>query len=193
MKATKAPLAVWNGLLIGSALAVALVLLVHVTIPVPTIEAQVRKHTAAVRAILKETEAKKLEYAKARSVVSGYAWKGDDERVEAQVLELVSILAKKVDVKMGAFRTQKRASEGELGLRPFVLTLEGPYPKVLQFVKKLETPANKLAVNLVQFGASDGASDTVSATVGIYAYQESPTEAAGKPAPGKSASTGKTR
>lgn len=99
-------------------------------------------------------------------------WVGDAEAIGARSLDNVSKIAKAHNVKLSAFRPQRAIEAAELEQIPFLTLVEGKYPAVASFVRTLEQPALKLAVGSVQITATDGASDTVSASILLIAYRD---------------------
>ena len=53
---------------------------------------------------------------------------------------------------------------------PFVAIVEGGFPDVLAFAHSLEGSSSKLAVNLIEFSASDAAPGHVTATFGLLGF-----------------------
>lgn len=80
-------------------------------------------------------------------------------------------IARKRNLKVASFRPQKPVDEAGLLRLPYLVSLEGTYRDALAFVKELEKPQNRLAVNLVQLASADGETSMVRATVGIWALR----------------------
>lgn len=111
---------------------------------------------------------------------SKYFWPGDAKRAEAEAMAMVTRIAKSHDVGLGAFRPQKTTEDSGLRRLPFSVSLEGTFTDVAKFLQELETPANRLAVRLVQISASDGKTNHVAASLGLIAFQKIETKAAAK-------------
>lgn len=99
-------------------------------------------------------------------------WDLGPEALGPIAMSRVSNMAKSNNLSLVSFRPLRNASAGDLVRSGFTIALEGTFPKVIQFARKLETPETKLAVVSLQVTATDGASDNVSATVGVIAYRD---------------------
>lgn len=99
-------------------------------------------------------------------------WTQPQDKIGASAMAKVTSLAASHNLKIIAFRPQRGLEDGSLVRYPYTVSLEGAYPNVVEFVSGLETQAGKLVVHQVQLAASDGASDHVTATVGLSAYKE---------------------
>jgi Tfp pilus assembly protein PilO len=112
--------------------------------------------------------------AEARKEVDRLTWQGTVDEISPAVLNEVTRLAAERRVSVLALRPQREAIEGRLARLPYMLNVDGPFPQVSEFIADLETGANRVAVSLVQIASSDGASDRVSATVGLTAFRQLP-------------------
>ncbi len=117
-----------------------------------------------------ETADWKRKESQAERTIEELSWTGGADAAEKGALALVTQISKSKGATLQAFRPQKRLEQGELTRLPFLVTLEGPYTKVLAVLRELETPSSKLAVNLVQIASADGASDVVTATLALFAF-----------------------
>lgn len=140
--------------------------------PKPTaagVEASKRKQS---RAILESVASAKASEQSMEGAIKPLIWQEEDQAIGAKALATVSSIAKASGLKLTAFRPQ-RLSEGKgLAQLPFLVFVEGGYPKVLSFIRKLESPAGKLAINSVQVASSDGASDEVTASIVLVAFRK---------------------
>lgn len=135
--------------------------------------------TASIVAMQKQQEAQiqgRAEDAQddfdiAKEKVVGLTWKGGAEQVGPGALQSMNALATKYRVKLSGFRPSRTAQASGLDLLPFSVTATGSYPDLLNFVKAIENPDNKLAVDSLQIASSEANSDQVIATVGITAYR----------------------
>jgi hypothetical protein len=57
-----------------------------------------------------------------------------------------------------------------------LVALEGSYLDIVAFMRSLEKPESKLAVEMIQLNSSDGISDRTNLTLGVVAYSERPVE-----------------
>ena len=108
----------------------------------------------------------------AATYIQNQVWKVPIAEVGPGALEAITALAQQNRLKLIAFRPQKAVEVNELTQLPFVISIEGSYPNVLNFVRALEKPELKLGISMVQISTSDPNSDLVAATVGIVAYRQ---------------------
>ncbi|MBC8065800.1 MAG: type 4a pilus biogenesis protein PilO [Chlorobia bacterium] len=116
----------------------------------------------------------------AKAMIVSQVWKVPIAEVGPKALAFITSFAQRQNVKLLAFRPQKIVEVNGLNQLPFLITIEGPYPGVMKFVKDLEAPALKVGTSLVQVTGSDPSTDTVSATVGIVAYKQLEIKSASK-------------
>lgn len=99
-------------------------------------------------------------------------WSEPIDEVGPKAMTLLESFARQNNLKVISFRPQRVEEEAGLERMPYQISLEGSFPKVISFVRSVETPTTKIAVTNVQIASVDGASDTVSATIGLVAYRE---------------------
>lgn len=99
-------------------------------------------------------------------------WALPQDQIGPAALAKVTTFAKAHQVKLTSFRPQRVADADGLTQIPFMMTLDGAYPNVVAFVKDIEASDSRLAVNQVQLSSSDGATDKVSASIGLVAYAD---------------------
>lgn len=99
-------------------------------------------------------------------------WNLGPEALGPIAMGKVSNMAKASGLNMVAFRPQRTTAAGDLVRYGYQISLEGSFSKVIEFTRKLETPETRLAVVSLQVASTDGASDAVSATVGVVAYRD---------------------
>jgi Tfp pilus assembly protein PilO len=162
----------WNGVGIAACVAAGAVLVYHVLSPikgpgkaVQTKANEERKQLGAISRIRGEVSDLKT---KNEAVI----WTQDPDQVAATSMAKITTLAAAKGLKLIAFRPQRAQDDGVVNRYPYLVALEGTYPNVVAFLGALETPGSKLAVSQVQIAANDGATDKVSATVGVVAYRE---------------------
>lgn len=109
---------------------------------------------------------------KLESANSARLWNVGPEALGPIAMARVSNMAKGLGLSLVSFRPQRNASAGELVRSGFIVTVEGSFPRAIEFARKLETPETKLAVVSMQVTSTDGASDAVTATVGVVAYRD---------------------
>jgi len=99
-------------------------------------------------------------------------WNVGPEALGPTAMARVSNMAKNHNLEMVAFRPMRNETAGDLIRNGFTIAIEGAFPKVIQFARQLETPETKLAVISLQITATDGATDSVRASVGVVAYRD---------------------
>lgn len=166
------PLAAWNALLGVSILVLVAALGMHFLLPSPKPKLGIKQRIAKQAAVHEETDTLKEKIQAGQNTIRTYVWPGDAKRAEAEAMALVTRIAKTHEVSLGAFRPQRVVLDQGLRRLPFALSLEGSFPDVIQFVGELETPSNRIAVQMLQMSASDSSSDQVSATMTVMAFQE---------------------
>ena len=134
-------------------------------------------HTDADRAraeaeVLASTKTLEARFDKARAVSAQFLWTEVPDAIAPKALSIVTEAAKTNQLKISAFRPQKPAVSAGLEESHYVVAVEGRFPAVATFLKAVETPENRLAVDLFQVTSADGATDTVTATVGLVAFRE---------------------
>jgi Tfp pilus assembly protein PilO len=120
----------------------------------------------------------KKDQTKAKEKIAKQVWALPIQEVGPKALESITAYAQKEKLKLVAFRPQKTAEVNGLTQLPFVISIEGPYPGIMKFLKDLDQPDLKLGTNLVQVSSSDPNTDLVSATVGVVAYKQLETKTA---------------
>jgi hypothetical protein len=98
-------------------------------------------------------------------------WDVGVDALGSSVLEVVSKATEKAGVQMTGFRSERTVDVADLVEAPFVVVIEGGYNDVLAFEKALEGGDSKLAINRIQFTASDSAPGRVTATLGIVGFK----------------------
>jgi Tfp pilus assembly protein PilO len=165
------PLALWNAVLAVSVSAAVLSFLAWVALPAPRPKLKTSARIARERQIRKETAAVEARLSEAKQTLDAVAWEGDADRVQSQSMAKASEIARQAKVTLNAFRPQKPSDQGGLERIPFVINLDGTYLGVLEFLRRLETPGNRLSVNLVQLTSAEGNSDEVTATIVVFAFR----------------------
>lgn len=165
----------WHQVALAAVVVMAVVLLAHLVVPVPSA-------ASVVRALRRQDGDLRTKIEKARDDVSATraenetkVWTQPADQVSAAALARVTELAKAQSLKVLAFRPQKAQEGSGVTRYPYQISVEGYFPKVVAFVRALETPKLKLPVVSVQIAAADGATDKVSSTIGIVAFKETVT------------------
>ncbi len=106
----------------------------------------------------------------ATTAVNANTWPGNPETVGPAALARLNGLAARRQVKVTQFRPQRTTEAGEFTTLPFLVTLEGSFPQIVQFARDIDTPGTRLTVNLLQISAATDENGQVSATMGVVAY-----------------------
>jgi Tfp pilus assembly protein PilO len=107
-----------------------------------------------------------------QATIDSWTWTEPIAQIGPKALNSITLFAQRNHLKLIAFRPQKTTDVNELTQLPFVISIEGAYPSVMQFVKDLETPTLKLGTGMVQVSTSDPSSDLVAATINVVAYRK---------------------
>ena len=162
----------WKGFLAAMSLVLAALLAAMVLLPDAKPRFGPAERAQKQAAARSATVAANQTYDKARAQAAAYLWTEAPDAISPQALGIVTEAAKKHGLKLSAFRPQKSTIEGALEELNYVVAIEGRFPAAAEFLRTLETPGNRLAVNLFQVTSSDGATDSVTATVGLVAFRE---------------------
>jgi Tfp pilus assembly protein PilO len=144
-------------------------------VPNPTEAGITRGRPRMIANLQREVADLKKESAAITMQIEPLLWDASVAQIAPQALASINRLAASHKVQILAFRPQKPIETTGLTLMPFSLTVDGSYPNVMQVVKDLDKSNLKLAVGLVQVGASDGATDHVTGTINIVAYMKTAT------------------
>ena len=110
---------------------------------------------------------KKLTTAKIASQV----WSEPIAEIGPTALESITAFARTEKLTLLGFRPQKAVEVNGLTQLPFLISVEGPYPNIMKFVRQLEASDLRMGTSLVQVSANDPNSDLVNATIGVVAYK----------------------
>ncbi len=145
-------------------------LAVHLALPVPNPGLNSKKHQKEEVQLKAKTARALSDVTSARTEIRSYLWPGQADEIGPQAMTTFDNLAKQNNVTVQAFRPQKSVSIGDVTRYPYSIIVQGAYPKILMIFKSLRSPESKLALTSVQISASDGASDQVTATLGLSAF-----------------------
>jgi len=159
-----------SGLAIG---ALAIIAAYDLLTPKPEPAVPTTKLGADAGRLTTENLIAKKKLSESEAEVKRLTWSTNADQIGSSALNTVTTLSQSKGLKLLAFRPQRTAEDGGLTRLPYMISLEGPYLGVIGFLRMLETPSNKLAVNLVQVASADPSSDRVSATVGVVAFRPS--------------------
>lgn len=122
--------------------------------------------------VMQETGKLKTREAESVAIIEQNTWVEEANLIGPQVLDQVASTAKAQDVQMSAFRPQRSSTDGKVERIPFLITLQGSFPKIVAFVRNIEAAGNRIGVTTVQCASADGKSDAVTATVGLIAVRD---------------------
>lgn len=129
--------------------------------------------SALNRDLLRAEEEKRQSLARvdeAEMRIAALTWPQTIDEISPSALGRVGELARQAGVKVTSFRPQRTQDDTDVPAIPFLVTVEGEYPRVLTLLRLLESETTRLAVTLVQIAAADGATDRVNTTYGITAF-----------------------
>jgi hypothetical protein len=106
----------------------------------------------------------------AKATVNSTTWPGIGDDVAPAANARLTTMAARRGVKLTSFRPQRTTAKTDLTVLPFVITVEGPFPQVVELTRDIDTAGSRMAVNLIQVTAAADDSNTVSATVAVMAY-----------------------
>jgi Tfp pilus assembly protein PilO len=162
--------AVASSVIVISLAAIVVLALYLAFAPQPSAAGLAKAKRTAVEKLEKEIEeAKRSQEAVAKALVS-HLRAGEPDKISPALLSEVTELAQATGLKVNSFRPQRTIELGELTQLPYVLTVEGSFTSVASLLRRLEEPKRKIATTLVQINSADGASDTVTATIGMSVY-----------------------
>lgn len=138
------------------------------------------KRDKEIFAIRQKTKDAEEQLSLAQNTIRMQTWTLPEPQVGPTALAQVTALVKQNGLNLISFRPQRRNEDGKFVQLPFLLTIEGSYPKVVNLLKALEKPQTKLAVTLAQVASSDAASDAVTGSIGLVAYLDTKVDAPAK-------------
>lgn len=156
-----------------------------IIVPSPSAAGIARGRERSRLMIQEEIDLARSRAASAREAADVRVWEGSAETVMAQVLARLSGRAARGGLQVSAFRPQRTQTFGTLTELPFSVQVAGPYASVLSFAAGLEEAEGKMVLRSLQVAAADGASSTVTSSLGISVYVNAKeTPAAAPPATG---------
>lgn len=161
-----------TNVIIGVGLAIlAATLAVLLFVPKPTTRGLDAVQRREENLILTEISALREDLEREQEVHGKRLWRRPVQEIGPASMAAITAAAKGHSVKLAGFRPQRTTDAGSIEMLRYLVSAEGTFPNVLGFVRALETPDSKLAVELVQMASTDGSSNMITATVGIAAYR----------------------
>lgn len=138
---------------------------------------QVRiKREAEVARLERATKDLRAKTTENKEYVSEYLWQGGHDEVGAMAMAEIDEMAAASQVKVQAFRPQRTITANEIDRNPYSVVVRGPFPRVLELVRKLQAKGTRLALTSVLLSAADGETDTVTTTIGLAAFSSAKIE-----------------
>jgi Tfp pilus assembly protein PilO len=155
---------------LSAILVMAATLLFMLFYPQPTTKGLAEKTRRERMKSLMLTREAKERLALAQATVQANTWPGDAETVAPTAMARLTAMATRRNVKRTGFRPQRTGTSGNLTTLPFLVTVEGPFPQVVEFARDIESAGSRLALNMFQVTTTDDSSDRVTATLVVMAY-----------------------
>ncbi|MDX2065622.1 MAG: type 4a pilus biogenesis protein PilO [Fimbriimonadaceae bacterium] len=150
--------------------------------PKPSTKGLQSKHRRQEVQLLSDIDEAKSRAAAARQVIDRTVWNTPIDKISPLALANVNGYVGKHGLNLIRFQPQRNGSVAKLSQLPFVLTVDGSFPKVMALLDEFRSADRRLAVNLVQIASADQSSSKVTATIGLVAFakeQAVPTTQAG--------------
>jgi len=110
----------------------------------------------------------------AKGQVARYTWQGSPQEVAPTIFARVTAISQERKLTLSAIRPAKTADVSGLVQLPFQVAVSGHFPDVAAMFREMETPTEKLSVDLVQITAGETGTDQVVATIGASAFLQAP-------------------
>ncbi|MBS1714242.1 MAG: type 4a pilus biogenesis protein PilO [Armatimonadetes bacterium] len=143
----------------------------HLLAPMPSAAQTTKRHRAEEIKTEAETKSLREEVARIKTEIAPNLWDVPVDELGAAVMGVVDKAVAGKALKIQGFRPQKPITVSGVTRFPYLVVLQGPFQQVVGFVRDIETTGTKLAVSGVQMSGADGATDTVTATIGIVALK----------------------
>jgi len=161
----------WNSISLAAIVAMVGVLIGQFMLPTPKLGKVVQTRRNEETKLRKEIDKLRLDVSTLRVKNDKRLWTQPADQVGAAAMAKVTEIAASKSLKVLAFRPQRTVEDTGVTRHPYQVAVDGSFVQVLEFVRALETPNLKLPVVTVQLAAADGATDRVTATIGIVAYR----------------------
>ncbi|MEQ1823757.1 MAG: hypothetical protein ABL949_14710 [Fimbriimonadaceae bacterium] len=160
----------WNGVIAGAAIVMLGTCIYHFIAETPMARIQAKK--VELSKLQQENSKLFSSVSKLKKANGPRIWATSSETIGPSAMGKLTELARGLGLTLLSFRPQKPEDSGELEKFRYVISLEGSFPRVIEFARKAETPENRIAVDRIQIASKDGATDSVSATIGVVAYRD---------------------
>jgi Tfp pilus assembly protein PilO len=166
----------WNTVALTAIVVMALTVVAYWLFPVPALKKVTQTRRNQETDLYKDIEKIQSDIKVTRIRNQQRLWSQPADQVAAAAMAKVTQFAQAQSLKVLAFRPQRVQEFPGVTVLPYQVSMEGYFPKVMAFVRSMETSTVKLPVVNVQIAAADGASDKVTATIGIVAFREAETK-----------------
>ncbi len=159
-----------------TALLVMVIAIVLQFLPKPTAASMAKGAETSRNKLQDEVQGMKDRTVEEQAKVDAQLWQYPIDQIGPKALQTVSGFVKTAKLKLVAFRPQKAVEVNGLTQIPFLISVEGGYPGMMELLRQLDKPDAKIATNNVQLTSTDSNSDLVTGTIVAMAYtQEKPT------------------
>lgn len=166
----------WNSVSLVAIVVMGLVVAAYLLFPVPSLKKVTQTRRNQETDLYKDIDKLRDDVSLTRTRNLQRLWTQPADQVAAAAMAKVTQLAQAQSLKVLAFRPQRVQEAPGVTILPYQISMEGYFPKVMAFIRSMETPNVRLPVINVQIASADGASDKVTATIGIVAYREAETK-----------------
>jgi hypothetical protein len=145
-------------------------LLYMLLVPKPTVARMTTGKQRSKQQILDETKKARERGTAVSSENQPHLWEGEPDRIAASVLAGLTQSAEQHQVKIAAFRPQRTQPQGEIIALPFTLQATGKAAQVHDFLVALDAASSKIALQSLQFSATDVSTSQINANINFTAY-----------------------
>jgi Tfp pilus assembly protein PilO len=136
----------------------------------PTSRAATKKQDDRIFKARLERQTSEQQLALSEAYIGSHTWAGNVEDISPAALAMVTSRANARGLRLLSFRPQRTTDGADVAQLPFQATVEGTYPTVMEFIRDLETEANRLVVSSIMISSTDASSDRVTASIGLSAF-----------------------
>lgn len=140
-------------------------------VPAPTTEGIAAGKIRSQRELDERVDKLKADKKLTSAKIASQVWTEPIAEIGPTALESITAFARTQKLTLLGFRPQKTLDVNGLTQLPFLISVEGPYPNIMKFVRQLEASDLRMGTSLVQVSANDPNSDLVNATIGVVAYK----------------------
>ncbi len=102
--------------------------------------------------------------------IAKWVYAGTPQQIAPTIFARVAAISQAHKLKLQSIRPQKTADADGLTQLPFQISVSGHFPEIAAMLRDLETPSERLSVNLLQISTGEGSTDEVLATIGAIAF-----------------------